>query len=164
MGVTEDINIFASIYHNRKNVPITCVVYNNVNNKGISEYSYNDKRNGNIVQYKGQNSGYNDKHMVSGRTLYLEKDKSQEYKYIGLVEEVNLIQRNPDKIADDYELKLNLNHVHNGYKSGDILYHIDDLPKGKGSYWCKRSSLRRLGMKDEGNMLYGIIQTTPLFV
>ena len=163
MGVTEDINTFASIYHNNKNVTISCIVYNNVNNKGVSNYSYNDKREGNIVNYKGQKSGYNDKYMVSRKTLYLEKDKSQEYRYVGLVTDVNLIQRNPGKIPDDYELTLDLNYIHNGYKSGDLLYHIDDLPKGKGSYWCKRSSLRRLGMKDKGNMLYGIIRTTPLF-
>ena len=91
MGVTEDINTFASIYHNNKNITISCIVYNNVNNKGVSNYSYNDKRNGNIVNYKGQKSGYNDKYMVSRKT-FAEKDKSQEYRYVGLVTDVNLIQ------------------------------------------------------------------------
>ena len=162
MGVTEDINIFASIYHNKRNVPISCVVYNNVTNSGVANYKYNDKREDTIVYYKGQKSGRDDHYIVGGSTLYLEKAKEDEYRYIGLVKSVDLIHRYPIGTPNEYKITLDLNHVHNGYKSGDKLHYVDGIPRGRGKYCFKNSSLHRLSLDGYGSFMSGIIKTNPI--
>lgn len=163
MCVTEDINTFASIYHNKKDISISCVIYNNVNNLGVNEYRYNDKRKDTTVTYYGQNQGRFDKYMVGGSTLYLEKPKhSKEYKYIGLVTHVTCVRKTLHGQPNEYELKLDVNHIQNGYKSGDKLRYDKRFPRGEGRGRFKKSSLWRLSLDYGGNMFSGIIPTTPL--
>jgi hypothetical protein len=164
MCVTEDINIFACIYHNKKNISISCVVYNNVKHTGISDYKYDDRRSDNIVNYKGQKHGRFDNCIVGGSTLYLEKDNEQEYKYIGLVTSVNCIDKTYiSGKPNEYELILDFDYIHNGYKFGDKLEYVNEIPRGRGSGCFKKSSLWRLGLDYSGNMMSGIIKTSPLF-
>ena len=132
---------------NDNKININCVIYNNLNIK-------NNKTNDNFIYYKGQKKGKKDHLIKSYKTLYLEKYKNQEYKYIGLVTNVEKINDYPINI---FKLMIDKNYIHNNYKSGDILHYVEGLKKGKGSYWSKRSSLINLGFKDKGNMAEGII-------
>ena len=153
MVITTDFETFVSIYHNKKDVTIDCVIYNNVYNKG-TRTKYHDKIIDDIVFYKGQTKGRKDKYIVPMKTLYLEKHKGNEYKYIGLVTHVDIVTRIP---INEFKLIIDREFIQNGYISGDNLNHINELKKGKGSYWAKRSSLLRLGFHDRGNMAEGII-------
>ena len=132
---------------NNDKINIKCVIYNNLNIK-------NNTINDNIVYYKGQKKGRKDSLIKSYKTLYLERHKIQEYKYIGLVTSVEKINDYPINL---FKLKIDKNYIHNNYKSGDTLHYVEGLKKGKGSYWSKRSSLINLGFKDKGNMAEGII-------
>ena len=131
----------------KNKININCVIYNNLNIK-------NNKTNDNIIYYKGQKKGRKDSLIKSYSTLYLERYKTQEYKYIGLVTNVEKINDFP---INEFKLIIDKNYIHNGYQSGDILHYVEGLKKGKGSYWSKRSSLINLGFKDKGNMAEGII-------
>tara|TARA_B100000287_G_C20449104_1_gene708746 strand:+ start:338 stop:826 length:489 start_codon:yes stop_codon:yes gene_type:complete len=155
MVITSDFETFVNKYHNNYNVKIDCVIYNNVYNKGIIT-KYNDKiiNDDDIVYYKGQTKGRKDKYILPNTTIYLEKHRGNEYIYIGLVTQVDLISRIP---INEFKLSIDKNHIQNGYQSGDKLILVDGLKKGKGSYWAKRSSLLRLGFYDNGNMAEGII-------
>lgn len=154
MVITTDFETFVSKYHNHYSVKIDCVIYNNVYNKG-TRTKYNDKIvNENTVYYKGQTKGRKDKYIIPMNTLYLEKHRGNEYIYIGLVTQVDLVSRIP---INEFKLSIDKNHIQNGYQSGDKLLLFDGLKRGKGSYWAKRSSLLRLGFYDNGNMAEGII-------
>ena len=154
MVITTCFETFISKYHNHYYSKIECVIYNNVHNKG-TRIKYNDKIiNDNTVYYKGQTKGRKDKYITDMQTLYLEKHRGNEYIYIGLVTQVDLVSRIP---INEFKLSIDKNHIQNGYKSGDKLILVDGLKKGKGSYWAKRSSLLRLGFYDKGNMAEGII-------
>ena len=155
MVITSDFETFVNKYHNNYNVKIDCVIYNNVYNKGIIT-KYNDKiiNDDDIVYYKGQTKGRKDKYILPNTTIYLEKHRGNEYIYIGLVTQVDLISRIP---INEFKLSIDKNHIQNGYQSGDKLLLFDGLKRGKGSYWAKRSSLLRLGFYDKGNMAEGII-------
>ena len=163
MGVTEDIHTFASIYHNNKDIKVECVIYNNVKNTGNSYYKYEDKREEDIVHFEGQKKGRDDHLMIGGSSLYLERiSKYDVYRYIGLVTNVELVERNIDA-PNIYKLRLDRNHIHNGYKSGDKLNYVDGIPRGCGKFCIKNSSLHRLSLTGEGSMMSGIIKTMPEF-
>ncbi len=153
MVITTNFETFVGKYHNHYYSKIDCVIYNNVYNKG-TRTKYNDKIVNDVVFYKGQTKGRKDKYIIPMQTLYLEKYRGNEYIYIGLVAKVDLISRIP---INEFKLSIDKNHIQNGYQSGDKLFLVDGLKKGKGSYWAKRSSLLRLGFYDKGNMAEGII-------
>lgn len=102
----------------RDKININCIIYNNFNIK-------NNKTNDNFIYYKGQKKGRKDSLIKSYKTLYLERHKIQEYKYIGLVTNVEKINDYPINL---FKLKIDKNYIHNNYKSGDILHYV------KGSY------------------------------
>jgi len=51
-----------------------------------------------------------------------------------------------------------MNHIQNGIKSGDKLSYIESVPRGKGSYCYKKSSMIHLGFEPEGNLCSGILR------
>lgn len=153
MVITTNYETFVNKYHNNYDIKIECVIYNNIYNRG-TRTKYNDKNINGMIFYKGQTKGRKDKYIKPMKTLYLEKHRNNEYIYIGLITNCDIVSEYP---INEFKLLIDKKHIQNGYKSGDKLEYLEELNKGRGSYWSKRSSLLRLGFYDKGNMAEGII-------
>tara|TARA_B100001094_G_C18063903_1_gene736457 strand:- start:700 stop:1185 length:486 start_codon:yes stop_codon:yes gene_type:complete len=156
MVITNDINQFIQRYHNKNETyNISCIIFNNIYHQGISNYIYNDYRKNNNLIYYGQKKGLFDKYIQKNKTIYLEKNKNEEeYTYIGIIENFFVFRENN---INRFHIKINKEYICNGVKSGDKLYYINTIKKGKGSYCFKKSAFIRLGLKIQGNLCSGII-------
>ena len=156
MVITENFEDFSSIYHNHKMIHIRCIIFNN--KYGIQHYRYGDHLDKDTLVYYGQKKGRADKYIVKEETIYLEKDKiSNEYYYIGLIKDFLVEKENNINNINKFNISLDRNYIHNGYKSGDKSKYINTIQKGKGSYCFKKSALINLGFKIQGNLCSGIL-------